>query len=381
MSGRLYLRSFPVYKGDKDTFTVMIEPVKGCNLGCMYCYSNNKSGDVITPDVFKQTIKSISNYINQSGFARTHLIWHGGEPLMAGLSFYRQAAAILKDFGLTAPHCRQFLQTNGLLLDRDYCRFFKDEDIAVGISLDGPADLHDRFRVTVGGAGTHEQVLRKIDLIEKEGLPAGFNAVLTRHNVGRESDLYGYFRGLGYDFGVNPLIPPLGKKDRSESFLQKGQYGTILCALFDQWVSTEEFRIGVSPLDRLLKAIISGRPCGCQHESSCIGTHLAVKPSGDVTICSRFETPVLGNLLQTPIQELFRSSPGETIRQRPDNLFECHSCENWPVCHGGCPHNVMTFNRSAYARDPFCQDYKMIFNHLRKHLNGLNRARTCHSNQ
>ena len=185
----------------------------------------------------------------------------------------------------------QYLQTNGLLLDDDFCAFFHDHDFQIGVSLDGPQALHDSMRIGADGQGSHAAVLAKVRLLEEQGVSAGFNAVVTRRSLGQEEAIYRFFQGLGYGFRVNPMIPGRHPETSAPYLLQPGEYGDFLCRLFDAWAGTERQRVMVSPLDLYLEAILGGVPYECQQQATCAGSHLGVKPSGDVVLCSRFETP------------------------------------------------------------------------------------------
>jgi uncharacterized protein len=343
-----------------DAFTLILEPVKRCNLRCRYCYSDGAGTGVMSRQTLQAALEKTARYAGEQGFRQIHILWHGGEPLLAGLGFFREAVQILH--GL-APDLkfRHYLQTNSLLLDYDYCAFFRDHDFQIGISLDGPQVLHDSMRIDADGRGSHAAVLGKVRLLEEQGVSTGFNAVVTKRSLGQEKSIYRYFQGLGYGFRVNPMIPGRHPESSAPYLLQPGEYGAFLCRLFDAWTDTERQRVTVSPLDLYLEAILGSAPYECQQQKTCVGSHLGVRPSGEVVPCSRFETQPLGNIHDSEIRELVALPFCGDMRRRAETLADCHTCRHWSICHGGCPLNALVFCHDHMAKDPFCKDYQLIF--------------------
>ena len=355
-----------------NVFTLILEPVKRCNLRCRYCYSDGAGTGVMSRLTLETALEKTVRYAEAQGFREIHILWHGGEPLLAGLGFFKAAVQMLH--GLTSDlRFQHYLQTNSLLLDYDFCAFFRDHEFQIGVSLDGPQVLHDSMRLGADGQGSHAAVLEKVRLLEEQGVSTGFNAVITRRSLGQEEAIYRYFQGLGYGFHVNPMIPGRHPESSAPWLLQPGEYGAFLCRLFDAWASTEHQRVTVSPLDLYLEAILGGVPYECQQQGTCAGSHLGVKPSGDVVLCSRFETRPLGNIHVCEIQELVASPFCEGIRRRAEMLSDCHACRYWPICHGGCPLNALVFGHDPMAKDPFCKEYQLIFARIHRALRDLQR--------
>lgn len=354
-------------KGCSEVFTVMLEPVKSCNLRCRHCYSDIEDGGVMSIGVLNLVLEKIVRYTEQNGFKEIHFIWHGGEPLLAGIDFFKHAVTVLYRLA-SEVSCRHFIQTNGLLLDDGFCIFFRDMDFEVGISLDGPADVHDQLRVTQSGRGTHAAVMEKVRLLERHHVPIGFSTVVSSVSKGREQRIYRFFRDLGYNFRINPMIPAYNHNKTKEYLLHEGEYGNFLCRLFDEWTQTETQRITPSPLDIYLYAVLEGEPAECQQQFSCIGAYLGIKPNGETVLCTRFQNHALGDIREMTILEIFSSPLCKQIQRRADALSECRSCVNWSICHGGCPHNTIAFSRNLKEKDPFCTDYQMIFAHIRNTL-------------
>ena len=206
-------------------FTLILEPVQRCNLRCLYCYSDGSGAGVMSRQTLQTALEKTARYAERQGFREIHVLWHGGEPLLAGLGFFRAALKMLD--GLASDlKFHHYLQTNSLLLDDDFCAFFRDHEFQIGISLDGPQALHDSMRIGADGQGSHAAVLEKVRLLEAQGVSVGFNAVATRVSLGQEEAIYRFFQGLGYGFRVNPMVP--GRN--------RGDLGTILAAAGGIWL-------------------------------------------------------------------------------------------------------------------------------------------------
>ena len=350
-----------------NTFTLMLEPVQACNIQCSYCYSAGTDRHVMPMAVFRMVIRQISDYLDQNDFDKLDLVWHGGEPLLAGLGFFRSVQRCLQEIG-DSVHIRQFMQTNGLLLDDVWCRFFLEHDIQVGLSLDGPQVLHDAFRCDHRGVGTHSRVMQAFQRAVNHGLQVGFNAVATPRAMRCAADIYAFFSRMGCGFRVNPLLPAGRAASLFPHLSFNGEYGRFLCELLDIWTTTATGRVRVSPIDGFLKRLLAGVSNECQFLPTCAGAFLSIRPDGTAFICSRFNSHPLGNICQKTVQTLFGTSIVRRINNRAAALEACHACENWSLCYGGCPYMALLVHGSADKRDPFCHDYRRIYAHLRQTL-------------
>ncbi|MHC1712882.1 MAG: radical SAM protein [Solidesulfovibrio sp.] len=346
--------------------TVTLEPVATCNLGCKYCYSTNAPVENLEEGVFLSALRQIARYAGTRDFKEVHCVWLGGEPLLAGIPFFERVASLTSALS-SSVRIRHFVQTNGLLLDDDACRFFRDAGFHLGVSLDGPQDIHDAFRITRHGEPTHRRVLEGIGLLREHRVPFGCVSVVTRRTLGREQEVYDFFRSLGCGFRINPIIPD-AKGVKHVYQIEPEEYGQSLVRFFDAWSVAEADRVNVSPLDNYVLAVVGGEPLECQHQAACATHSLGIKPNGDVTICGRFQNLALGNLTRAPMTDLLAAMEADPLRARTAALDGCRACVYWSLCHGGCPHNAVAFGRDSKAKDPFCAAYKMIFSHIQKAL-------------
>ena len=350
-----------------SAFTVTVEPVSECNLDCRYCYSANKPGRRPERDVFLNAMGEIARYAAERGFREVHFVWLGGEPLLAGIDFFEQVADYTAG-KVSQIVLRHFLQTNGLLLNDEYCRLFRRAGFNIGVSIDGPERIHDAFRVSRGGDPTHSRVVAGIRLLQEHKVPFGCVAVVTRKTLGSEQEVYDFFRSLGCGFRINPAIP--GMKGANEAWrIEPEEYGPSLVRFFDAWLTSPSGRVSISPLDNYLLSVASGEVAECQQKESCAGDTLAIKPDGDVTLCGRFQGMTFGNLARSPLVALAGAAGSGALRRRADLQKDCTGCVNWSICHAGCPHNAVAFGGDVTDKDPFCPAYKAIFAHIRKNLN------------
>jgi uncharacterized protein len=255
-----------------------------------------------------------------------------------------------------------------LLLNADFCHLFCDEDIQVGISIDGPQEVHDAFRLSSDGAPTHSQVMAAISLLHKHQVAFGCVSVVTSAMLGHERNVYDFFCSLGLAFRINPVIP--GKRGGSRPWqIAPSAYGHSLVQFFDLWLQPCRPHVDISPLDNYVAAVLHSEPSECQHKLCCADRTIGIGADGAVTICSRSGGAPLGHLGASPITELLTSRSCADQLRRSEMLEHCHACENWHICHGGCSQNALAFGADPKSKDPFCPAYKAIFAHIRTALN------------
>jgi uncharacterized protein len=347
-----------------NAFTVTIEPVASCNLDCHYCYSTPQTASILTVEVIGRALRTIVAYADEHGFDELHCVWHGGEPLLAGTQFFER---IFKDISSLNFKMRHFVQTNGLLLDDNFCRLFRDANINVGVSIDGPQHIHDTFRVASGGEPTHSRVMDALELLWKYNVSYGCVAVVSSAMLGREQEVYNFFSSLGSGFRINPVIP--GRFDRDSAYqIKPADYGASLIRFFDAWITSYPNQINISPIDNYVAAVATGEPSECQHIHTCADRTVGIKSDGSVTICARFQDFSLVRLGPSFVADLFTTADNTALLARAGSLTECRDCDNWAICHGGCPHNSAAFGLPVSGKDPFCTAFKAIFAHIRAAL-------------
>lgn len=355
--------------GTDRPFTVLVEPYKGCNMACRYCYSDVGSDTRMSLETLEVVLRRVAEYLDQEGITRANLTWHGGEPLMAGREFFEAAFALCDRLAL-APRVTHLLQTNGTLLDDTWCDLIIRHDMQVSLSLDGPAEITRATRPgREAGFDSFATVMEKVALLQRRGIGYAFLVVVTQANVRRPRELYQFFRAMGATFKVNPVMrSPHHEEATTELGVTAMQYGRFLCQLFDAWMEDEDTPIRVGTVDTYIKNVMAGHAFNCQHRPCCVDFLLGVRPDGTINPCTRFARSSERTLHEASIRELTAEPPFTDIARRPELLVECRKCQFVSICHGGCPQHAEAFHGDCTRKDYFCAAYKMIYTHIRTYL-------------
>jgi len=363
-----------------NAFHVMVKPRGSiCNLDCTYCYFLSK--EKMYPDSsFTMSDELLENYTRQyiqaQHMQQVTFAWQGGEPTLIGLHFFRKAVEFQRKYARPGKRVENAFQTNGTLLDDDWCIFFKENNFLVGISIDGPPELHNRYRKDKGGADTSNDVLRGLALLKKHDVD--FNILCTVHaaNVEHPLEVYQYFRDkLGVQFiQFIPIVErdnktgfQTGNKIRNRSVTGK-KYGTFLKTIFDEWVSNDVGTVFVQIFDEALGKWF-GSPGGlCVFEKTC-GLGLAIEHNGDLFSCDHFVEPKhkLGNIIETDMIDMVTSHKQFNFgMQKRDSLPQfCLDCEVRFACNGGCPKNrVKHTPNGVFGLNYLCGGYRAFFKHI-----------------
>jgi uncharacterized protein len=369
-----------------------------CNLDCEYCFFLSK--EMLYPgDRFRMADELLEAYLRQ--LIESHLTedvtvaWQGGEPTMMGLEFFGRAVELVDE--LKRPHQRihHTIQTNGVLIDERWAGFFKENDYLVGLSVDGPEPLHDRYRVDKRGRGTFDRVMAGFDHLRRADVDVNVLCTVHAGNQDHPLEVYRFFRDeMGVRFiqfipvverTTETLLPlaNLGwsttKSNRRPVYVQQGScvtersvdpaaFGRFLTSVFDEWVQGDIGEVYVQHFDTALANWYGEPPGVCVFSETC-GAAVALEHNGDVYSCDHYVEPdyLLGNIADTPLGELVRSERQLKFgRDKRDTLPEfCRNCDVRFACHGGCPKN-------RFAETPdgepglnyLCAGYKHFFGHV-----------------
>ena len=380
-----------------SSYHIMVKPRGSiCNLDCAYCYFLRK--EQMYPDSsFVMSDELLENftqqYIQSQRVPQVTFAWQGGEPTLLGVGFFQKAIAYQKKYAPSGMRIENTFQTNGTLLDDEWCTFLKENNFLIGISIDGPPELHDSYRKDRGGKGSSEQVLRGLDYLKKNNVE--FNILCTVHpgNVNYPIDVFRYFRDeLKVKFiQFIPIVErdnktgfQVGNKVTMRSVTGKG-YGDFLIAIFDEWVTRDVGSVFVQIFDVALAKWMRVPGGLCIFEETC-GLGLAMEHNGDFFSCDHYVEPKhkLGNIIKTDMIDLVSSHKQHQFgMDKRKNLPKyCLDCEVRFACNGGCPKNRIKHTPNGeFGLNYLCEGYRAFFNHIdapmRKMANLIRRNRSA----
>ena len=355
-------------------FHVMTKPIGPiCNLDCEYCFYLDKEKLYPETRSFRMDDAVLENYVKQYIEAQevneVTFAWQGGEPTLMGVDFFRQAIRYQQKYRRPGMQIQNSFQTNATLLDDEWGEFFKRNKFLIGVSIDGPPEIHDKYRYDKRGRPSSEQVIRGLRILQQYKVDYNILCVVNKHNAEYPKEVYTYFKELGAEFmQFIPAVENFGGKNVSPRSVTARQYGKFLCAIFDEWVVKDIGRIFVQIFDVALEAWLGYNPSLCVFNETC-GDALAIEHNGDLYSCDHFVTPDyhVGNIAENTIQEMVDSTFQRKFgTDKRDTLPEyCRSCEVKFVCNGGCPKN--RFIKTPTGEDGLnylCAGYKQFFNHI-----------------
>jgi len=360
-----------------DDFQVFVKPVGAVgNLACQYCYYAEKEQLYPEERGFRMPEYLLEQYIIQhirsSSGPELFFSWHGGEPTLAGLEFFERVVALQKKYLPENRSITNGLQTNGTLLTHEWCRFLKRENFVVGISLDGPENLHSSFRVRKDGQSCFEEVIRGYHLLKQYGIPCEILCVVNSVNVYYPLELYHFFKQLKAGFIT---FLPLVEKDTSsgklvtERSVPSKAFGEFLCAIFDVWKTSDIGSIKIQIIEEALRTAFGVEHTLCIFKTTCGGVPV-LEHNGDFYSCDHFvdERHLLGNIRETPFQILLESPVQRVFGQAKLTSLPhyCLKCEVREMCNGACPKDrFITTPDGEPGLNYLCEGYKLFFNHCK----------------
>jgi len=355
-------------------FHVMAKPTGArCNLDCAYCFYREKErlypestlrmSDEVMEEFIRQTIAG--HAVPEVTFA-----WQGGEPTLMGLPFFRRAVAVQKKYAKPRTRIENTFQTNGILLDDDWCRFFHDNRFLVGLSLDGPRDLHDVHRRDRQGRGTFDRVLKAARLLRKHHVEFNILCAVNRTNADHPLEVYRFFRdelGAPYIQFIPIVEQEDGGKTVTDRSVRPEQWGRFLTTIFDEWIRRDVGRMFLLNFDWALAGWLGMAGAVCVFAPTC-GLGVALEHNGDLYSCDHFVGPdhLLGNILTTPLAELVASEQQRRFgaAKRETLPRQCRECRFLSVCNGECPRNRFVGAPDGEAGlNYLCEGYKAFFSH------------------
>jgi len=372
-----------------------------CNLNCEYCFYLEKKALFGAGEQYRMSdevlLAFITNYITSQPTPVVEFVWQGGEPTLLGTDFFRRVIELQRQFS-GVKTITNSLQTNGTLLNDEWCRFMKKHNFMVGISLDGPKDIHDRYRRDRKGNGTFAQVMRGLRLLQKHNVEYNVLACVARETAKRPLDVYRFLRDEGVEFiqfspvvermpdacstqhGLRLAGPATLDKEEQQTHVTPWtvipeEYGDFLIAIYEEWVRHDVGKVFVMNFEWALNAWIGNPSPVCIHAEQC-GRSVVLEHNGDVYACDHCVYPEyrLGNIVTDSLSQMVERSckSGFGVRKETALPRWCRECKVLTACRGGCPKHRFA---QTYYNEPglhyLCAGYKKFFLHIRKYLRAM----------
>jgi len=356
-------------------FQVFAKPIGSiCNLDCHYCYYLKKEHLYPKGESFRMPDEILEEYIVQHIDASPEKVirfsWHGGEPTVLGLNYFRKIVALQRKHQPSNQRIANGMQTNGILLDEDWCRFLAAEGFAVGLSLDGPQEMHDQYRVTKDKKPTHEQTMRGYKLLQQHRVYTDILCVVNAQNVQHPTEIYRFFKQINAQYiSFLPLVEPQPDAEGGVNHITvpAEAWGIFLCTIFDEWRDQDIGQIKVQIFEEAARTAFNQEHSLCIFRPTC-GDIPVIEHNGDFYSCDHFVDAehCLGNIQETPLVELLESPAqiafGKTKLETLPRY--CQECEVRVMCNGECPKNRFLLTPDGEeGLNYLCAGYKRFFTH------------------
>jgi len=388
---------------ESKAFHIMAKPAgPECNLQCGYCFYLEKEAILPACSRYRMSDEVLEAYIEkylgtQKG-PEVPFVWQGGEPTLAGLDFFRKAVRLQKKHARSGKRITNALQTNGVLLNEEWVRFLAKHNFMVGISLDGPREIHDRYRVDRGGKPTFDRVMRGVKLLQKHEVEFNVLACVSRESCSRAGEIYSFFKEQNIDFiqftplverlpdtpagdlGLHFALPP-ELKEKEEQIevtpfsVEPEAYGNFLIEVFEEWIRHDVGSVFVMNFESALASWMNLAPASCVFAKQC-GRSLVMEHNGDLYSCDHYVYPEyrLGNILTDNPAELVESPCQREFGSCKETMLpeECRNCEVLFACRGECPKHRFssTWNGEAGV-NYLCAGYRKYYRHIHRYMKGM----------
>ncbi len=368
----------------KLPFHVMTKPIGPvCNLACEYCFYLEKDALYPKAEDFRMSDELLEEYVKQYIASQPGPIvpfaWQGGEPTLMGLEFFQKAVELQKKYLPQGWQVENAFQTNGILIDEDWCQFFRDNNFLIGLSVDGPEDLHNVYRKDRGGIGTHARVLKTMHLLQEQKVEYNILCVVNKANSQRPKEVYRFFRDEGAEFiQFIPIVEHFGEGKVSDRSVDPAQFGKFMIGVFNEWLTHDVGQVFVQTFEECASVWAGFGSRLCVFTEVC-GRAMAMEHNGDVYSCDHYVFPEykLGNILETPMAEIVECDFQKQFgRDKTAALPEyCRKCEVKFMCNGACPKDrFATTPDGEPGLNYLCQGYKQFFRYVNPYMQVLAQA-------
>ncbi len=348
--------------------SLLIKPASAvCNLDCAYCFYLDRAADPYKDlpgrRMSVETLERLVDTFLFYSYPNSVFAFQGGEPTLAGIGFFRKLIELQKQYGRDGQNVSNALQTNAIVINEEWCDLFREYNWLLGVSIDGPEDVHDLYRFNKQGRGTWKKVMKGIETLQKNRVEFNVLCVLSQANVEKPKELYKFFQGLGIDYVQYIPLAEFDKEGNRLPFtITPEQYGRFLCETFDIWWPDRR-KVRIRFFDNLAEALAGQKPGSCTMHETC-DSYVVVEYNGDAFPCDFFVEKdwKLGNMLIDSWPEIARRQKRYSFAAKKTISHpECMVCEYQSICHAGCPKFRHGPHRQFEDLDYFCQTYKMIY--------------------
>lgn len=367
------MESFLVTKpSDKIAIPIIKITGNSCNLRCGYCYYNGVDQTIGSIMSYELLEKFLFEYVKLfKSNNRLIFIWHGGEPLLAGIPFFTKIVEVQSQVARKNQEIQNSIQTNATLINDEWANFFKKHGFRIGVSLDGNRRSHNRFRQMYSNRGSFDYVMRGIKILRSHGIEPGIIQTLTADNLQESKENFNFFTKI---LGINSWGINIYNDVYNENHTMKGQsltnnqFATFMIEQIDLWIKQENPHLVIREIENRICAIFGKKSKSCSFNGMC-SNYFCVEHNGEIYPCDRSSGRrdlLLGNLSNQSLSEVLNGSNRLAYSQRVNNLpFECRSCQWKQSCNNGCAmHHVGSIDGKYY----FCEAQKTVFDYLKSKL-------------
>ena len=359
------------------SFSLLIKPASAaCNIRCEYCFYIDhlnyiKEGD--KPAMSYKTLeKMISSYMKLP-LREYSFGWQGGEPTIMGLDFFKKAVEFQKQYAPTGAIISNGLQTNATLLDQPMADFFAKHNFLLGVSLDGPSKIHNKFRLTIDGKQTHSKVMQGINHLQNAKVEFNILCLVNSENVDKPKELYKYYREKGFNFlQLIPCVEYNKKGDLTHYSITGKQWGKFLCGIFDIWHRKDTRRVSIRHFDSVLNYLVMGHYTECTIDKDC-RQYFVVEYDGGIFPCDFFvkKELKLGSIQTTSWEEALTSPLYENFgKKKGEWNIKCSTCKWLKICHGDCQ-KMRGPDAESDTLSSLCEGWEIFYEHTMERFSKL----------
>ncbi len=339
-----------------------------CNLRCDYCFYRRTEESYPDTGAHRMSLDTFTTLVERAqlpGTEAVSYVFQGGEPMLMGLDFYKRAMEIERERLLPGQNVMNTMQTNGIGIDAEWARFLAAEDFLVGVSIDGPREIHDIHRFTGGGKSVFDHVLEACDVMEDHGVEYNVLTVVSNQTVAYPREIYSFLRERGFHY--LQFIECIEVEDGEIALfsLEPESFGRFLCELFDAWFEDGYPDVSIRLFDNILQYMVGQVPECCMYKSDC-GSYFVIEYNGDVYPCDFFVRPEwkLGNIHDSPFSELIEHPLRQEFAGKRDLPHDrCENCRFLGFCTRGCIKSRIFPDGDYHALNYLCDSYRMLFEH------------------